>query len=126
MIMPIYIFHRKSGFTPVNFHTDQEAVNCLKEGNDVLKIEFAPTGKIIWESAKKESPDFMVGGINFAFQVGHHVRKNKGYQFDGEIRAAFTTKAGEIRYVVQLISETPGGNGDGMLHIYNEQQLERA
>ena len=54
------------------------------------------------------------------FKVGDPVRKIKGnYQANGEIRAAFVNKAGEPRYVFEF-ADLPG-----MLHIFNENQLER-
>lgn len=43
------------------------------------------------------------------------VRKAKGYPFTGQIVAEFDTMAGARRVVVD--------NGDGMLHIYNREQL---
>ena len=51
--------------------------------------------------------------------VGDRVRKVKGYAFDGEIRALFTTKSSEIRVVVE--SEVI----PGLLHIFSPNQLER-
>ena len=51
------------------------------------------------------------------YKVGDKVRKVKGYEFIGEVRAAFTNTNGNIRYVVQKDKST-------MLHIYNEDQLE--
>lgn len=42
--------------------------------------------------------------------------KVSGYQFEGYVVSAFATMAGLIRLVVD--------NGDGMLHIFNEEQLE--
>jgi len=54
------------------------------------------------------------------FKIGDIVIKPKGYSFDGEVRAVFTTKSGEIRVVAEL----KPGNGGGMLHIFSEGQLE--
>ena len=45
------------------------------------------------------------------------VRKPKGYKFDGWIVSTFKKRNGEIRVVAE--------NEDGMLHIFNEDQLER-
>jgi hypothetical protein len=54
------------------------------------------------------------------FNVGDPVRKvNGNYQANGEVRAAFTNKAGEPRYVFEF-ADLPG-----MLHIFNEAQLRR-
>lgn len=50
------------------------------------------------------------------FKVGDPIEKPKGYKFDGEIRSVFTNKAGDVRVVAE--------NGEGMLHIFNEGQLE--
>jgi uncharacterized protein YaiL (DUF2058 family) len=52
------------------------------------------------------------------FPIGTKVRKIKGYKFDGTIVANFRTVAGKDRLVVD--------NGDGLLHIFNAEQLERA
>lgn len=54
------------------------------------------------------------------FKVGDKVYKTKGYSFKGEIRAVFTTISGDVRVVAELTTE----NGLGMLHIFNESQLE--
>lgn len=53
---------------------------------------------------------------------GDMVRKVKGYVFEGEVRSVFTNRAGAVRVVVELVN--PGGNGDGMLHIFDVNQLE--
>lgn len=50
------------------------------------------------------------------YKIGDWVRKEKGYKFEGEVRAAFTKTTGEIRYVVEEVTS-------GMLHIFNEDQL---
>lgn len=54
------------------------------------------------------------------FTVGQHIHKPKGYRFDGIVVAVFTTLSGEPRVVAEIAQ----GNGAGMLHIFNEQQLE--
>jgi len=51
------------------------------------------------------------------FKVTDKVYKPKGYSFDGIIVAVFTTTKGEIRVVAEL-------EGNGMLHIFSESQLE--
>ena len=56
----------------------------------------------------------------FKFTVGDKISKLKGYSFNGEVRAVFTTISGEARVVAELTTE----NGLGMLHIFNENQLE--
>lgn len=50
------------------------------------------------------------------FEVGDKATKPKGYKFDSEIVAVFRTTTGEIRIVAE--------NGDGLLHIFNESNLE--
>jgi hypothetical protein len=51
------------------------------------------------------------------FKLNDKVRKPKGYSFDGIVVAIFTTTKGEIRIVAEL-------ENNGMLHIFNENQLE--
>jgi hypothetical protein len=51
------------------------------------------------------------------FKVNDKVKKPKGYSFDGIVVAIFTTTKGEIRIVAEL-------ENNGMLHIFNENQLE--
>jgi hypothetical protein len=51
------------------------------------------------------------------FKVGDAVYKPKGYKFPGEVRSVFTTKEGNVRYVVEM-------KDYGLLHIFNEGQLE--
>ena len=54
------------------------------------------------------------GGI-----IGQPARKVSGYGFPGEIRSVFTNRAGAVRYVV----EATGDGYEGMLHIFNGEQL---
>jgi hypothetical protein len=54
------------------------------------------------------------------FEVGQTVQKARGYRFPGVVRAVFYTTAAELRYVV----EARHPDFAGMLHIYNEGQLE--
>lgn len=54
-------------------------------------------------------------------RAGHKVRKVKGYKFPGVVVSAFTTLAGEWRYVVECTAPEVSG----MLHIYNRDQIER-
>lgn len=51
------------------------------------------------------------------FQVGNEVYKPKGYAFPAVIVSVFTTTAGETRVVAEM-------KGYGLLHIFNEDQLE--
>jgi hypothetical protein len=50
------------------------------------------------------------------FKVGDKVYKPKGYKFISTIVSVFTTVAGNVRVVAE--------NGDGLLHIFNEDNLE--
>jgi hypothetical protein len=50
------------------------------------------------------------------FIVGQRVRKPNGYRFDSTVLAVFRNLSGEWRVVAE--------NGDGLLHIFNESQLE--
>lgn len=54
-------------------------------------------------------------------EIGAKMRKVKGYTFNGEVRARFTNRKGETRYVCEL----EGRNGGGMLHIFAPHQIER-
>lgn len=54
------------------------------------------------------------------FKVEDKICKPKGYTFDGEVRAIFTTINGSVRVVAELTTS----NGLGMLHIFSESQLE--
>lgn len=54
------------------------------------------------------------------FKVGDPVYKVTGdYRFPGEVRAVFTTRGGEVRYVVECVVPEVAG----MLHIYSEKNL---
>lgn len=52
--------------------------------------------------------------------VGQRVRKVSGYSYPGVVVAAFVTTRGETRYVVECTAV----GVEGMLHIFNEAQLE--
>jgi len=54
------------------------------------------------------------------FNAGERVVKNKGdYRFEGQIMAIFYKRDGQkLRVVVE--------NDDGILHIFNQNQLEHA
>lgn len=60
------------------------------------------------------------GMTNMKFKTGDKVVKPKGYSFDSEVRSVFTTINGDVRVVAELTTS----NGLGMLHIFNESQLE--
>lgn len=51
------------------------------------------------------------------FKVGDRVCKPKGYAFDGIVVSVFENTKGEVRIVAEL-------EGNGMLHIFSESQLE--
>lgn len=54
---------------------------------------------------------------NSSFKVGDKVNKVKGYKFPGTIVSVFNTIKGDIRLVVEM-------DNFGLLHIFNENQLE--
>lgn len=51
------------------------------------------------------------------YKVGDKVSKIQGYKFDGIVVSTFQTLAGKSRVVVD--------NEDGLLHIFNEEQLAK-
>ena len=59
--------------------------------------------------------------MNEKFKVGDKVRKVSGYQFLGEVLSVFYTTKKELRLVVEM---EVNGESIGLLHIYNEKQLE--
>ena len=54
---------------------------------------------------------------NTKFKIGDKAYKPKGYNFPCTIVSVFKTVGGENRVVAEM-------NGYGLLHIFNEQQLE--
>lgn len=54
---------------------------------------------------------------NAKFKVGDKAWKPKGYDFPCTIVSVFETTRGEIRIVGEMV-------GYGLLHIFNENQLE--
>jgi hypothetical protein len=55
---------------------------------------------------------------NTKFKVGDKAYKPKGYKFPCTIVSVFKTVDGEIRVVAEM-------DGYGLLHIFNEGQLEQ-
>ena len=53
------------------------------------------------------------------FKVGDKAYKPKGYKFPCTVVSIFTTTEGETRIVGEM-------NDNGMLHIFNESQLEHS
>jgi hypothetical protein len=51
------------------------------------------------------------------FKIGDKVYKPKGYKFPATIVSIFKTTGGDTRIVGEM-------NYNGMLHIFNEKQLE--
>jgi hypothetical protein len=51
------------------------------------------------------------------FKIGDKVYKPKGYKFPATIVSIFKTTGGDTRVVGEM-------NYNGMLHIFNEKQLE--
>jgi len=52
------------------------------------------------------------------FKEGDKIYKPKGYKFPGTIVSVFKTTKGEIRVVAEM-------EDIGILHIFNEKQLEK-
>lgn len=57
-------------------------------------------------------------GNNSKFSIGDRVIKATGYAYPGIVVSVFETCAGKLRYVVEHTVSV------GMLHIFNEEQLE--
>ena len=51
------------------------------------------------------------------FKVGDKVYKPKGYKFPSTVVSVFKTTNGDVRIVAEM-------DDNGMLHIFNESQLE--
>ena len=117
--MPIYIFHRKDGFTPLNLVNEEAAMSLLKVNDEVLRLEFAPTGKIIWEKViDPPKPLRFFASELGKFKVGDRVRKIKGSQWQGKIVGAYSTELTFDGYVVE--SEAHAGS----CQIYPASALE--
>jgi hypothetical protein len=54
------------------------------------------------------------------FRVGAKVQKKEGYRYPGIVVSVFRTLQRKVRYVVE--ADSPDYNG--MLHIFNGDQLE--
>jgi hypothetical protein len=53
------------------------------------------------------------------FKEGDEVFKPKGYKFPSTVVSVFTNLTGQVRIVAEM-------KDNGMLHIFNEDQLEHA
>ncbi len=62
----------------------------------------------------------MLYGMKAKLKIGDMVRKRSGYEYPGVVVSAFTNRSGAVRYVVE--ADHPAFSG--MLHIFNEEQLE--
>jgi hypothetical protein len=51
------------------------------------------------------------------FEIGEKAYKPKGYEFPCTIVSVFVTSKGDVRVVGEMV-------GYGLLHIFNENQLE--
>lgn len=58
-------------------------------------------------------------------KIGTKVQKSKGYFFKGEVRSIFTNSKGETRVVVEETTFSRTEKNGGMLHIFNQKQLEK-
>ena len=61
------------------------------------------------------------GGDETSLKRGDAVRKKRGYAFPGVVLSTFPTLRGETRVVVECT--IPGCQG--MLHVFNPDQLEK-
>ena len=57
------------------------------------------------------------------FNIGDKVKKTKGYAFTGTVVSVFYNSKQQIRLVVEHEGSQTVTSG-GMLHIFNENQLE--
>ena len=65
----------------------------------------------------------LMDSLRPTFKVGDKVAKNKGYIFEGEVIGVCKNSKGEIRVVVEH-SQSKTLTRGGMLHIFNEKQLD--
>ena len=65
----------------------------------------------------------LMDSLRPTFKVGDKVVKNKGYIFEGEVIGVCKNSKGEIRVVVEH-SQSKTLTRGGMLHIFNEKQLD--
>lgn len=87
----------------------------LNKGHSIWKWKM---DKETFENKKnKELTKKLVDKFTDRLNVGDKVNKPKGYKFPGVIISKFYTTKGELRYVVEM-------EDYGLLHIFNEEQLE--
>ena len=55
---------------------------------------------------------------NTKFKIGDRTYKPKGYKFPCTVVSVFKTVGGDVRVVAEM-------EGYGLLHIFNEEQLEK-
>ena len=117
----------------INLHYEEYMPNDVAELAKMLKekgfknildwcFSWADTneGPDFWNdlSDSDEGSDFWNDlDLDPKFKIGDKVKKPKGYSFDGIIVSIFQTTKGETRIVAEL-------ENNGMLHIFNENQLE--
>lgn len=111
--MPIYLFHRKTGYESLNFYitTEKEIIEQAASDPTILKIEFAPTGRIVWER-EPTKPELK-------FKIGDRVRKVKGSQWQGTIVGTYSTELTPEGYVIESDSHA------GSCQIYPAAALEK-
>lgn len=106
----------------INLHYEEYMPNDVAELAKMLK-EKGFKNILDWcfsWADTNEGPDFwndLSDSDPQKFKVGDKVKKPKGYAFDGIIVSIFQTTKGETRIVAEL-------ENNGMLHIFNENQLE--
>jgi hypothetical protein len=95
----------------------------IKAVQDAVEEQTAPKRPSVWEEADRVAREAATkktpGTAALKFKVGDKVTKPQGYPFPGEVVAAFRTRQGEERYVVESLILP------GMLHIFSGTQLEK-
>lgn len=74
-------------------------------------------GTFYWSETNEKYEFWHKIYYSLPLEIGEKVKKPKGYAFDGIIVSIFQTTKGETRIVAEL-------ENNGMLHIFNENQLE--
>lgn len=105
-------------------HDDKKA--CFECGDVKELTEFEPTKKKLLKTDKghvRVCNECIDKRIIMKFALNDKVTKVKGYGFTGEIVAMFTNSQAQVRVVVEHFNSRTE-TAAGILHIYNEGQLE--
>jgi len=98
-------------------HIENILNNGYVEGLPSLKKLFKEELEYRKSSEPKTTTDYK-------FKIGDKVEKINGYAFVGEVVSVFTNSQGDVRLVVEH-ERSQRENSAGMLHIFNEKQLEK-